>query len=131
MQAGIACNASHIVRARVLAKLQSGDPAMRLGYTRRFVAKVVVAPTGITSSSPTKSLPCASLSARSGVGPRDADVTARLAAQRIRRADLEQEILLVERPLSGAERRVAPEAVACLGEVIAPKLGSDEPILAG
>ena len=63
------------------------------------------------------------------VSARDADFTARLAAQRSRQADLEQEILLVERQLSGAERQVTPEAVARLGEVIAAKLRSDEPAL--
>ena len=63
------------------------------------------------------------------VSARDPDFTARLAAQRSRRADLEQEILLVERQLSGAERQVTPEAVARLGEVIAAKLRSDEPAL--
>ena len=52
-----------------------------------------------------------------------------LAAQRTRRAELEQEIILVERQLFGAERRVTPEAVARLGEVIAAKLRSDEPVL--
>lgn len=44
------------------------------------------------------------------VSARDADFTARLAAQRTRRADLEQEILLTERQLSAADRRVTPEA---------------------
>lgn len=42
---------------------------------------------------------------------------------------MEQEILLIERQLSGAERRVTPEAVARLGEVIAAKLRSDTPAL--
>lgn len=60
------------------------------------------------------------------VSPRDTDFTARLAAQRTRRADLEQEILLVERQLSAADRRVTPEAVGRLGEVILNKLRSEE-----
>lgn len=60
------------------------------------------------------------------VSPRDADFTARLAAQRSRRADLEQEIMLVERQLSAADRRVTPEAVERLGEVILKKLRSDD-----
>ena len=61
------------------------------------------------------------------VSPRDADFTARLAAQRTRRADLEQEILLVERQLSSADRRVTPEAVARLGDVILTKLRDTDP----
>lgn len=61
------------------------------------------------------------------VSARDADFTARLAAQRSRRADLEQEILLVERQLSAADRRVTPEAINRLGEVILSKLRSDDP----
>jgi site-specific DNA recombinase len=61
------------------------------------------------------------------VSPRDADFTARLAAQRTRRADLEQEILLVERQLSTVDRRVTPEAIGRLGEVILTKLRSDDP----
>ena len=52
--------------------------------------------------------------------------TARLAAQRTRRADLEQEILLVERQLSAADRRITPEAIKRLGEVILGKLRSDD-----
>lgn len=60
------------------------------------------------------------------VSPRDADFTARLAAQRTRRADLEQEIMLVERQLSAADRRVTPEAVERLGETILKKLRSDD-----
>lgn len=60
------------------------------------------------------------------VSPRDADFSARLANQRTRRADLEQEIMLVERQLSTAERRVTPEAVERLGEVILAKLRSDD-----
>lgn len=56
------------------------------------------------------------------VSARDADFTARLASQRARRADLEQEILLVERQLSSADRRVTSEAVGRLGEVILGKL---------
>lgn len=62
------------------------------------------------------------------VSPRDTDFTARLAAQRTRRADLEQEILLVERQLSTSDRRVTPEAVGRLGEVILDKLRSKDPI---
>ncbi|MBN2972911.1 recombinase family protein [Roseomonas aeriglobus] len=61
------------------------------------------------------------------VSPRDADFTARLATQRTRRADLEQEILLVERQLSAADRRVTPEAIDRLGEVILTKLRSTDP----
>lgn len=60
------------------------------------------------------------------VSPRDADFTARLAAQRTRRADLEQEILLVERQLCTADRQVTPEAIERLGEVILGKLRSDD-----
>ncbi|CAN5599792.1 recombinase family protein [soil metagenome] len=60
------------------------------------------------------------------VSPRDADFTARLASQRTRRADLEQEILLVERQLSTADRRVTPEAIDRLGEVILTKLRSED-----
>lgn len=37
--------------------------------------------------------------------------------------------MLVERQLSGAERRVTPEAVKRLGEVIAAKLRSNGPAL--
>ena len=58
------------------------------------------------------------------VSPRDADFTARFAKQRTRRADLEQEILLVERQLSTADRRVRPEAIDRLGEVTLAKLRS-------
>ena len=62
-----------------------------------------------------------------GVGsPRDADFTARLANQRTRRADLEQEILLIERQLSNVDRRVTPEAINRLGEVIPTKLRSQD-----
>lgn len=61
------------------------------------------------------------------VSPRDADFTARLTAQRTRRANLEQEILLAERQLSAAERCVTPEAVDRLGEVILMKLRSEDP----
>lgn len=60
------------------------------------------------------------------VSPRDADFTARLANQRTRRADLEQEILLVERQLSTSDRRVTLEAVDRLGEVILAKLRSED-----
>ena len=56
----------------------------------------------------------------------DADFTTRLANQRKRRADLEQEIMLVERQLSTADRRVTPEAVERLGEVILARLRSDD-----
>lgn len=63
------------------------------------------------------------------VSARDMDFAARLAAQRTRRADLEQEILLVERQLSAADRRVTPEAIDRLGEVILAKLRSDDPTL--
>lgn len=63
------------------------------------------------------------------VSPRDADFTARLAAQRTRRADLEQEILLVERQLSTADRRVPSEAVERLGEAILTKLRSDDHVV--
>ena len=58
------------------------------------------------------------------VSPRDADFTTRLANQRTRRADLEQEIVLVERQLSASDRRVTPEAVDRLGEVVLAKLRS-------
>ena len=60
------------------------------------------------------------------VSPRDTDFSARLAAQRTRRADLEQEILLVERQLSTAERRVTPESITRLGEVLVGKLRSND-----
>ena len=63
------------------------------------------------------------------VSARDVDFTARLAAQRTRRADLEQEILPVERQLSAADRRVTPAAIDRLGEVILTKLRSDDPTL--
>lgn len=63
------------------------------------------------------------------VSPRDSDFAARLAAQRTRRADLEQEILLVERQLSAADRRVTPDAIDRLGEVILNKLRSDDTAL--
>ncbi|MDK2770003.1 MAG: hypothetical protein KYX69_20075 [Sphingomonas sp.] len=63
------------------------------------------------------------------VSARDADFTARLAAQRTRRADLEQEILLVERQLSAADQRVTSDAIDRLGEVILTKLRSDDPTL--
>ncbi len=52
------------------------------------------------------------------VSPRDTDFTTRLAAQRTRRADLEQEIVLVERQLSATDRSVTPEAIGRLGDVI-------------
>ena len=45
------------------------------------------------------------------VSARNADFTASLADQRTRRADLEQEIMLVERQLSTPERRLTPEAI--------------------
>lgn len=60
------------------------------------------------------------------VSSRDADFTARLANQRTRRADLEQEILLVERQLSTAARQISPEAIDRLGEVLLAKLKSDD-----
>ena len=63
------------------------------------------------------------------VSPRDTDFTSRLASQRARRADLEQEILLIERQLATTDRRVTPEAVARLGEVILGKLRSSDPVL--
>lgn len=63
------------------------------------------------------------------VTARDADFTSRLAAQRSRRADIESEIVLVEQQLSSAERRVTPEAVSRLGEVILQKLRSEDPVL--
>ncbi|MBX9732321.1 MAG: recombinase family protein, partial [Sphingomonas sp.] len=56
----------------------------------------------------------------------DADFTTRLANQRKRRADLEQEIMLVERQLSTTDRRVTPAAVERLGEVILTKLRSKD-----
>ncbi len=60
------------------------------------------------------------------VSPRDTDFTARLAIQRTRRADLEQEILLVERQLSATDRRITLEAANRLGEVILAKLRADD-----
>ena len=61
------------------------------------------------------------------ISPRDTAFTARLAAQRTRRVDLEQEILLVERQLSTVDRPVTPEAIGRLGEVILGKLRSKDP----
>ena len=61
------------------------------------------------------------------VSPRDTDFTARLASQRARRADLEQEILLVERQLPASDRQVTSEAIDRLGEVILGKLRSPDP----
>ena len=63
------------------------------------------------------------------VSARDADFSARLTAQRARRADLEQEILLVERQLSNDDRRVTPEAVERLGDVILMKLRSGDHVV--
>ena len=60
------------------------------------------------------------------VSPRDTDFIARLAAQRSRRADLEAEILLVERQLSSNDRQVTPEAIGRLGEVVLAKLRSTD-----
>ncbi len=60
------------------------------------------------------------------VSPRDTDFTTRLAAQRARRANLEQEVLLIEQQLSTADRRVTPEAVERLGEIIRNKLHSED-----
>ncbi|MHA3840495.1 recombinase family protein [Sphingomonas aestuarii] len=60
------------------------------------------------------------------VTARDAEFASRLAAQRTRRADIEIEIVLVERQLSSAERRVTPGAVSRLGEVILQKLRSED-----
>ncbi|RYY28390.1 MAG: recombinase family protein [Sphingomonadales bacterium] len=61
------------------------------------------------------------------VSPRDTDFTARLASQRARRADLEQEILLIERQLSAADRQVTSDAIDRLGDVILGKLRSNDP----
>lgn len=61
------------------------------------------------------------------VSPRDTDFTARLATQRTRRADLEQEIELVERQLSATDRSVTPQVIGRLGDVILRKLRSDGP----
>ncbi len=63
------------------------------------------------------------------VSPRDTDFTARLASPPARRADLEQEILLVERHLSAADRLVASDAIDRLGEVILGKLRSNDPLV--
>ena len=63
------------------------------------------------------------------VSPRDVDFADRLASQRARRADLEQEILLIERQLSTTDRRITPEAIARLGEVVLGKLRSSDPVL--
>ena len=60
------------------------------------------------------------------VSPRDADFTGRLAAQRTRRANVEQEIVLFERQLATTSRRITPEAINRLGEVILSKLRSDD-----
>lgn len=62
------------------------------------------------------------------VSARDADFIARLASQRARRANLEQEISLVERQLSAADRRVTSDAIDRLGEVILSKLRSSDAI---
>ena len=63
------------------------------------------------------------------VSPRDTDFTTRLANQKARRSDLEQEIELVECQLSTTDRRVTPAAVDRLGKVILGKLRSDDPVL--
>ena len=63
------------------------------------------------------------------VSPRDTDFTTRLATQRARRADLEQEIVLIERQLSTTDRRVTPEAIERLGDVILRKLKATDPVL--
>lgn len=63
------------------------------------------------------------------VSPRDADFTARFANQRTRRVDLQQKILLVERLLSAADRRIATDAVTRLGEVITDKLRSQDAVV--
>lgn len=62
------------------------------------------------------------------VSPRDADFTARLAAQRARRADLEQEIVLIERQ-SATDRRVTPEAIRRIGDVIRRKPSAMFPMI--
>lgn len=51
------------------------------------------------------------------------------AAQRSRRADLEQEILLVERQLSATARRVTPETIERLGGVTLTKLRSPDDVI--
>ena len=63
------------------------------------------------------------------ISPRDTDFTTRLAAQRHCRADLEQEIVLVDRQLSANDHRITPEAIERLGDAILRKLRSDDPIL--
>ena len=63
---------------------------------------------------------------RGGFSANDADFITRLANQRKRRADLEQEIMLAERQLSTADRRITPEAVERLGEVILARLRSQD-----
>ncbi len=60
------------------------------------------------------------------VSVHDEDFSARLANQRVRRADLEQEIQLVERQLSTADRHVTPEAIDRLGEMLLTKLRSED-----
>jgi hypothetical protein len=63
------------------------------------------------------------------VSARNVDFITRLAAQRVRRADLEHEIVLVARQVSTVDRRVMPADLARLSEVIALKLRPDEPAL--
>lgn len=60
------------------------------------------------------------------VSARDKEFSGRLAAQKTRRASLEQEIALVERQLSVSDRRVTPEAVERLGDIILTKLRSSD-----
>ncbi|VVT22061.1 hypothetical protein SPHINGO361_50022 [Sphingomonas sp. EC-HK361] len=56
----------------------------------------------------------------------DVDFTARLAVQRTRRTDLQQEILLIERQLSSSDRKMTAQAVDRLGEVFLAKLRASD-----
>ena len=63
------------------------------------------------------------------VSAHDEDFSARLVAQRTRRAGLEEEILLVERQLSASTHQVTPAAVDRLGEVISAKLRAEDHVV--
>ena len=59
--------------------------------------------------------------------PDDRDFVDRLAVNRARRSQLDQEIKQVEQQMGMNRREVTPEAVARLGEVIATKLRAPDP----
>lgn len=56
-------------------------------------------------------------------------VLTRSTCRGTRRADLEHEILLVERQLSAVDRKITPEAIDRLGEIILTRLRSNDPTL--